>query len=47
VTDAHAIAIVEEVLDQGDIVPRIVATINEFGGSAEGFLDVMSLWQRR
>ena len=36
VTDAHAIAIVEEVLDQV-IRPRIVATINEFGGSAEGF----------
>jgi acetylglutamate kinase len=36
VTDEHAIAIVEEVLDQV-IRPRIVATINEFGGSAEGF----------
>ncbi len=36
VTDEHAIAIVEEVLDQV-IRPRIVATINEFGGKAEGF----------
>jgi acetylglutamate kinase len=36
VTDEQAIAIVEEVLDQL-IRPRIVATINEFGGRAEGF----------
>src|ERR1700745_1784793 len=36
VTDGRAIAIVEEVLDHV-IRPRIVATINEFGGSAEGF----------
>jgi acetylglutamate kinase len=36
VTDARAIEIVEEVLDR-TIRPRIVATINEFGGKAEGF----------
>jgi acetylglutamate kinase len=36
VTDARAIEIVEEVLDR-TIRPRIVATINEFGGKAQGF----------
>src|SRR6202048_4483569 len=36
VTDEHAIAIVEEGADRV-IRPRIVATINEFGGRAEGF----------
>jgi acetylglutamate kinase len=36
VTDERAIEIVEEVLDR-TIRPRIVATINEFGGKAEGF----------
>src|SRR3982074_1332574 len=36
VTDTAALSIVEEVLDQV-IRPRIVATINEFGGSAEEF----------
>jgi acetylglutamate kinase len=36
VTDEQAILIVEEVLDR-IIRPRIVATINEFGGKAEGF----------
>jgi len=36
VTDASAIKIVEEVLD-GLIRPRIVQTMREFGGRAEGF----------
>lgn len=35
VTDAQAIKIVEEVLD-GEINPKIVATLNEFGGRAVG-----------
>ena len=36
VTDAEAIAVVEEVLDQV-ILPRIVATVKSFNGEAEGF----------
>jgi acetylglutamate kinase len=36
VTDAVAIKIVEDVLDEG-IRPRIVETIRQFGGRAEGF----------
>ena len=36
VTDAEAILVVEEVLDQV-ILPRIVATVKSFNGEAEGF----------
>lgn len=36
VTDELSIRIVEEILDQG-INPKIVATVNEFGGRAVGF----------
>ena len=36
VTDEHSIEIVKDVLDQ-QINPKIVVTINEFGGKARGF----------